>query len=247
MTSHHALTRVAHRPWPIADRAWTWRQSWRDLLFMHWPLPSHALRPLIPESLELDQFDGAAWIAVVPFRMTGVMRRPWPDLPWVSAFPELNVRTYVTLGGKSGVWFLSLDAANWLAVWAARRFFHLPYYRSTMSLSESASGIRYRSSRPGAELEVTYRAASDPYEAERGSLEHWLTERYCLYAEAPDGTIWRNEVHHHPWSLQRAVATVERNTLLQTHGISVHGPPLLHFSRRVDAIVWSGEQVRSPS
>lgn len=210
---------------------------------MHWPLPASMLRPLVPEKLELEQFDGTAWLAVVPFRMTGVMRRPWPDLPWVSAFPELNVRTYVTLAGKPGVWFLSLDAANGLAVWAARRFFHLPYYVADMSLTEDESGIRYRSARPGAEVEVTYRATSDPYLVKKGSLEHWLTERYCLYAEAPDGTIWRTAVHHHPWPLQAAAATIKRNTLLQTHGISVREPPaLLHFSRRLRVVVWNAER-----
>lgn len=242
-TNHHSLSRQGHRPWPIPGRPWTWRQTWHDLLFMHWPLPASVLRPLVPEKLELEQFGGTAWLAVVPFRMTGVMRRPWPDLPWVSAFPELNVRTYVTLDGKPGVWFLSLDAANWLAVWAARRFFHLPYYLADISLIENESGITYRSTRPGAEVEVTYRATSDAYLAKKGSLEHWLTERYCLYAEAPEGTIWRNEVHHHPWPLRSAAATIERNTLLQTHGISVQEPPaLLHFSRRLEVVVWNAER-----
>lgn len=210
---------------------------------MHWPVPARVLRPMVPAAIELQEFDGTAWLAVVPFRMTGVMRRPLPDLPWVSAFPELNVRTYVSMNGKPGVWFLSLDAANWLAVWAARTFFHLPYFWARMSLNEDGDGIHYRSVRPGAEFAATYRATSEPYLSRPGSLEHWLTERYCLYSQAPDGSIWRNEVHHRQWPLQSASASVERNTLPQSHGIALDGPPaLLHFARHVDVVVWNGER-----
>ncbi len=210
---------------------------------MHWPVPARALCRLVPEPLVLEEREGSAWLGLVPFRMSGVMRRPWPDVPGLSAFPELNVRTYVTLGGKPGVWFLSLDAANRLAVWAARRFFHLPYYLARMSLSEDAAGIRYRSVRPGAELIASYRPTSPPYLAQAGSLEHWLTERYCLYARAPDGSLWRNDVHHHAWPLQAAQASIEKNTMLEWHGIVVNQPPpLLHFARRLDVVVWNAER-----
>src|SRR5690349_6818644 len=178
---HPALAQIGHRPWPLPREAWTWRQSWRDLLFAHWPVPAETLRPLVPRGVEVQEFDGTSWIGVVPFRMTGVMRRPLPDVPGVSAFPELNVRLYVTRDGKPGVWFLSLDATNPLAVWAARRFFFLPYHRARMSLTRLGGAIQYRSSRPGAELKASYQPISEPYLAAPGSLEHWLTERYCLY------------------------------------------------------------------
>jgi uncharacterized protein YqjF (DUF2071 family) len=242
--SHPALSRLDHRPWPVPAGEWRWRQSWRDLLFAHWPVPSAVLRPLIPSALEVQEFDGVAWLGVVPFRMAGVMRRPWPDLPWVSAFPELNVRSYVSLDGKPGVWFLSLDASNALAVWAARRFFHLPYFRARMALTLNAGGFRYSSSRQGAEFLASYAPISEPYLAAPGSIEHWLTERYCLYASAPDGSLWRNDVHHHPWLLQAARASVDRNTMTDFHGLNIQGPPaLLHFARRTDVVVWSGERV----
>jgi uncharacterized protein YqjF (DUF2071 family) len=171
------------------------------------------------------------------------MRRPLPDIPWLSAFPELNVRLYVELDGKPGVWFLSLDATNPLAVWAARSFFHLPYFRARMSLTEAGGEISYRSAREGAIFSATYRPIGDSYRSARGSLEHWLTERYCLYARAPNGSIWRNDVHHVPWSLQPARAEIYDNTMFTPHGLSVSGPPLLHFSRRVDVVVWRGTQV----
>jgi uncharacterized protein YqjF (DUF2071 family) len=242
--AHQALSRLDHRPWPVPASEWRWRQSWLDLLFAHWPVPARILRPLVPRHLELQEFDGTAWLGVVPFRMAGVMRRPWPDLPWVSAFPELNVRTYVEFGGKQGVWFFSLDATNPLAVWAARRFFHLPYYRARMSLTEDTDGVRYSSSRASAVFSANYAPTSEPYHAAAGSLEHWLTERYCLYAAAPDGSIWRNDVHHQPWPLQTARATIHQNSMLDFHGLELREPPsLLHFARRVDVVVWNGERV----
>ena len=170
------------------------------------------------------------------------MRRPLPDLPWISAFPELNVRLYVEHAGKPGVWFLSLDATNRLAVWAARRFFHLPYFRARIIISSSGDVVHYSSHRRGLGplLEATYRPISAPYESKPGTLEHWLTERYCLYAQAPDGTIWRNDVHHVPWPLQAAEAEISRNTYFSSHDLSVVGPPrVLHFARRIDVVVWN--------
>src|SRR5690606_21826537 len=136
---------------------------------------------------------------------------------WISAFPELNLRLYVEFEGKPGVWFLSLDAANPLAVWAARRFFHLPYFHAEMRLTETPDGFEYDSRRR--QGDVTFRGRYRPpgkvYEAKPGSLEHWLTERYCLYAQAPDGTLLRAEVHHVPWPLQAAELEMEQNQLAE--------------------------------
>lgn len=246
--THVAFARVDHRPWPVPATAWTWRQSWRDLLFAHWPVPAHELRHLVPAPLAIQEFDGTSWVGLVPFRMSGVMRRPFPDVPWVSAFPELNVRLYVEHDGRPGVWFLSLDATNPLAVWAARRFFHLPYFRARITLREDAEGVRYASRRAGGAplLDVRYRATSPPYETRLGTLEHFLTERYCLYARSPDGRLWRNEVHHAPWPLQSAAADFATNTYLASHGLPVAGPPaLLHFARRIDVVVWGAQWVES--
>lgn len=238
------FSEIAHRPWPTPRRPWFMRQSWRDLLFAHWPIAVERVRPLVPEGLAIDEYDGRTWIGIVPFRMAGVMARPLPDLPWISAFPELNVRLYVEHGGKPGVWFLSLDATNPLAVWAARRFFHLPYYRARMSIEQRDGEYRYRSHRPGAELEASYRPVSEVYRSSPGSLEHWLTERYCLYAAAPDGSLRRNEVHHVPWPLQTAQARFDSNTMAQVHGLELVGPPpLLHFAERLDVVVWNAERL----
>jgi len=117
------------------------RQKWHDLLFMHWRIPPQTLRPLIPPALDLDIFEGSAWLGIVPFRMTGVRLRATPSIPGLSAFPELNVRTYIVAGGKPGVWFFSLDAASALAVATARAWFHLPYFRARMSLTARGDEI----------------------------------------------------------------------------------------------------------
>jgi uncharacterized protein YqjF (DUF2071 family) len=241
---HPALDTTNHRPWPIPERPWSWRQTWCDLLFAHWPVPVERLRGLVPPSLMIQEFDGSAWIGVVPFRMEGVMRRPLPDLPWVSAFPELNVRTYVERDGKSGVWFFSLDASNGLAVWAARRFFHLPYFRASMRSAPGGAGIDYISRRASgsATFEARFEPVSGPYTTTPCTLEQWLTERYCLFAESPDRRIFRTDVHHRPWPLQQARADITRNTMLEAQGLPVgEGVPVLHFSRRLDVIVWSPE------
>jgi uncharacterized protein len=224
--------------------AWRWRQSWEDLLFAHWPVDVAVLRRLVPPGLAVDEYDGTSFVGVVPFRMSGVMFRPLPDLPWVSAFPEINVRLYVKRDGRPGVWFLSLDARNPLAVWAARRFFHLPYFRAQMACEREGRRVRYASERIDEPRPARFRASYGPTsaidEARAGTLEHFLTERYCLYAQAPNGRLWRAEVHHVPWPLQAAEAAIERNELTSSHGFELVGPlALLHFAQRLDVVVWA--------
>jgi uncharacterized protein len=218
--------------------------SWHDLLFAHWPLPPETLRPLIPPQLTLDTYAGQSWISVVPFRMSAVVPRSLPPVPWFSTFPELNVRTYVTLGGKPGVWFFSLDAANPLAVAIARRWFHLPYFRARMRLRDDGEWITYESRRshPGVrsgEFHGRYRPSGPAYRSTPGSLDTWLTERYALYAADPRGNVFRGDIHHIPWPLQPAVAEIAVNTVCDAHGFALPAaPPLLHFARRLDVLAW---------
>ncbi len=246
---HLAFDRTGHRPWPVPARPWRWRQSWLDVLFAHWPIPAESLKPLIPDALTIEEFDGTAWLGVVPFRMQGVGLRGVPNLPWLSAFPELNVRTYVEAEGKPGVWFFSLDAANPFAVWAARRFFHLPYHRADMSVDVAPAELVYRSRRltsnsGPARFSARYGPVSDAATATPGSLDHWLTERYCLYSRAPDGRVYRADVHHHPWALQRADTEIEVNTMTDPLGLSLPDqPPILHYSKRLDVVAWSPVRV----
>lgn len=238
---HPALSRVDHRPWPVPPGRWAWRQSWHDLLFAHWPISAAELASLVPSGLTLQERDGAAWIGIVPFRMTGVTLRKLPALPGLSVFPELNVRTYVERGGKPGVWFFSLDAGNQLAVWTARMLLSLPYHHARIRLggSESIDYHAVRTAGGAARFDATYRPSGQVYESEPGTLAHWLTERYCLYSGAPGGGILRTEVHHRPWPLQPAEAEIRENGMLSALGLrTMAGPPLLHFSRRLDVIGW---------
>lgn len=247
---HTAFSRTAHRPWPVPGGRWTWRQSWLDLLFAHWPVPASVLQPLVPPGLRVQEHGGTSWVGVIPFRMSGVMRRPLPDVPGLSAFPEVNLRLYVERDGKPGVWFLSLDAANAVAVWAARRFFHLPYHLARIDFEVRPEGFTVASHRAVGAGTLAFHAACRPvgeaFEAVPGSLEWFLTERYCLYAQSPAGALYRAEVHHVPWPLQPATGELAPADLLRPHGLRVDGDPLLHYSRGVDVVVWPLERIAEP-
>ncbi len=223
-------------------------QRWHDLCFAHWPLPPSTLRPLVPREFELDLFEGAAWIGVIPFWMSGVRLRFLPPLPTASTFPELNVRTYVKLSGVAGVYFFSLDAASRLAVGAARRWFRLPYFHASMHCEERAGEIHYRSRRsvsPNAELEMRYAPIGPAAETRPGSLEHFLTARYALFNQGKSGRTLTTEIYHLPWPLQPARGSIATNTMAAANGIELPAtPPLFHFSKYLEVLVWSPRPVR---
>lgn len=242
------LREVGHRPWPVPDRPWVMTQSWHELLFAHWPVEPSALRLLVPDAFELDLFDRQAWLGIVPFYMTNVAPRGLPSLPWVSTFLELNVRTYVRVGGRGGVYFLSLDAGNPFVVWTARTVFNLPYHSASMTATRTNGAIDYRSTRrsdPTAQFEGVYQPIGAERFATEGSLEYFLPERYCLYHLDHRGAPYRLEIHHPPWRLQRARATVVRNTLADVSGVQLPDrSPLLHFAKRQDMVAWMPERLR---
>ena len=242
------LGETAHRPWPMPDRAWIMTQTWHELLFAHWPVEDRLLAPKIPPQFELDLFDGSAWLGIVPFHMTNVAPRFVPALPWISAFPELNVRTYVRAGGKPGVYFFSLDATNPLAVTAARSWLNLPYFTASMSVEATGRSIHYYSRRKGlrglGELAAEYEPDGPPFQALAGSLEYFLTERYCLYAIDRKARPYRLDIHHPPWPLQIADAWFDRNSMAEASGIRLPGSkPLLHFAKRQDMVGWAPEML----
>jgi uncharacterized protein YqjF (DUF2071 family) len=239
--------RTAHRPWPMPGGPWIMTQTWNDLLFAHWPVEADGLRTLVPKGFELDLFNGSAWLGIVPFHMTNVAPRFVPALPWVSAFPELNVRTYVTAGGKPGVYFFSLDAGNALAVGAARALLNLPYYSAGMTVATAGGTIAYtsrRQSRPAADFDARYRGLGDRSPSLRGTLEHFLTERYCLYAVDHRFHAYRLEIHHPEWALESAEAEITVNTMADAAGVRLPSmAPLLHFSKRQDMVCWAPERL----
>jgi hypothetical protein len=216
-------------------------QTWHDLLFAHWPIAPAALRGHIPAGLQLDTFEGQAWVGVVPFRMSHIHFQGLPPVWGLSAFPELNVRTYVVHEDKPGVWFYSLDAGNAVAVAAARWWFHLPYFRARMSWDGAAyTSRRTHRNAPPAELRARYHPTGDLLRAAPGTLEHWLTERYCLYAADRHGRLYRGDIHHLPWPLQPAEAEFHINTMTAPHDITLPDTaPLLHFARRLEVVVWT--------
>jgi uncharacterized protein YqjF (DUF2071 family) len=223
---------------------WVMTQTWHDLLFAHWPVDANLLRARVPAAFPLDLFDGQAWLGIVPFSMTNVAPRGVPSLPWVSEFPELNVRTYVRVDDRPGVYFFSLDAGSTLAVQTARMLFNLPYYSATMTVTPRDGCIDYQSRREGepqdALLIAAYRPIGAPFRPVDGTLEYFLTERYCLYNLDHGGAPYRLEIHHPPWPLQPAEADFSRNTMAAAAGIALpQAPPLLHFSKRQDMVAWA--------
>ncbi len=222
------------------------RMVWEDLAFLHWAVNPALLRPLLPPGLELDLYEGQAWLAVVPFFMRDVAPRLWPLAKAQPDFEELNLRTYVRVGDRPGVWFFSLDAGSRLAVRVARRFFHLPYmdakFETAAEPDGGIGGWLYGSERrhrgePPASFRARFRPTGPVRFAEPGSLEEFLTERYCLYAHDGRGLV-RGDIHHGRWPLQRAETEIERNTLADSIGVTLEGPPLAHFARRLEVVAW---------
>lgn len=217
------------------------RQTWRDLTFLHWPYDPSVVRPLVPAELELDLYDGAAWVGLVPFLITGLTHSRAPVLPWLSNFPETNVRTYVVdREGRSGVWFFSLDAARLPAVIGARLAYGLPYFWARMTVLSQDTGTRYTSIRlhgPKAESDIRVRpgeAIGAPSE-----LDGFLTARFRLYARR-GGRLLDAGIEHEPWPLQRARVLELRQSLVEAAGLpQPTGEPVAHFSRRVDVLVAS--------
>lgn len=229
------------------------RQTWWDLLFAHWPVPAAMLRPLIPTTLDVDTFDGMAWVGVVPFRMTGVRLHGTPFSPVAGAFAELNLRTYVVPHGaadtKPGVWFFCLDAGSPVAVAVAQRWFNLPYFNARMSVATDGGRIRYRSRRTDrgatpAAFAASYGPIAPVSLSKPGALAHWLTERYCLYTTDRRGHLYRGNIHHPHWPLQAAKAEISVNTMAEAHGIVLpETTPLLHFARRLDVRCWPIQRI----
>ena len=240
--NHRILEEVAHRPWPVPDEPWLMTQTWHDLLFAHWPVDAKHLRELVPPGLELDLYDGQAWVGVVPFHMTNVAPRGVPALPWISAFPELNVRTYVRVHDKPGVYFFSLDAGSAVAVGAARALVGLPYYTADMTVDVVGDRVTYRSERRGgtpAQFAGTYAPTGAAAPPVPGSLDEFLTERYCLYNVDSKFVAYRLDIHHPPWPLQPAEAEIKTNTMAEAAGIRLPSlAPLLHFAKRQDMVAW---------
>jgi uncharacterized protein len=247
-------------------------QNWGKLLFMHLPIDPEILRPLIPTQLSIDTFDGSAWIGEVPFTMWGIRASFLPPIPGTSAFHELNVRTYVHLNGVPGVWFFSLDATHRLAVWGARTFYYLPYFNAEMDLTQQGNTIEYSSRRtdqlnygefykaetagipgaanperfqklPRAALEASWNIGEPLPQSSKGSIEFFLTERYCLYS-LHRNRLYRSRIFHEPWRLQSATLNARQSTQIESLGIELPpDAPLLHYAESIAVDIWPLKKV----
>ncbi len=250
-TPRQLLEQSTHRPFPLPqNKPWVMAQTWERLLFAHYRVSVDVIRPMIPPQLEIDTYEGEAWISIVPFMMNHVHLHGIPAFPTTGKFPELNVRTYVKFQGKVGVWFFSLDAASWLAVWVARLTYHLPYYFARMKLTENGETITYSSERihrnsPSAAFKATYRPIAPIKDYAKGSLDRWLSDRYVLYA-GDNQRVFIGHITHVPWGLQPAEANFEQNDMAHVAGIPLLDatPPLLHYVHQLDVIAWAIEAVR---
>lgn len=248
MRQRGVLAESDHRPWPLPEGPWLMGQTWIDLLFAHWRVPEEALRPVVPPQLPLDTYEGSAWIGVTPFCLRGLRLRNTLPAPLVSTFPELNVRTYVTIEGKPGIYFLSLDADSCAAVAAARRLYRLPYFRSRIEVEREDGTVAYDLHRtsedgPPGYFVARYGPTGGELPIRDGSLERWLSERYCLYTLDDKQRILRADIHHPPWPLHEGWAEIETNTMAMPFGIELEGEPLLHFSPRQDVVIWPPKPV----
>jgi uncharacterized protein len=252
MDTQKILNDVEHRLNPVTKGPWIMTQAWNELLFAHWPLQPDLLRAIVPPALTLDTFEGEAWIGIVPFHMSQVHPRSVPSVPWLSQFPELNVRTYVSVQGFPGVYFFSLDAANPVAVALARTLFRLPYFNATMRSQRLIDTIDYRSQRTHrgastAEFRALYRPIAPVFYAQPASLEHWFTERYYLYTVDGCGVVYRGDIHHGRWALQPAELEVISNTMASAHGIQLPDTaPLLHYAQLQEVLIWPLRRVGAP-
>lgn len=237
-------TRFDHRPWALPKNPYQMIQVWHDLLFIHWPIDPNLLQQKLPEGFCLDTFEGRGWIGIVPFRMTGIRLRGTPAIPGFSAFPELNVRTYVTFGGRGGVYFFSLDASHPVMAEIARVWYHLNYFRSQIIFQKRDEEVFFKSVRKDrrslpAEFQGRYTPQKDVFYATSGTLDHWLTERYCLYVSTSKNQIFRGDIHHAPWPLQKATLTLEQNTMTHFFGLALPDEnPRILFSQRMEAFIW---------
>ena len=218
---------------------WVMNQRWEHLLYLHYPVDADQIAAKVHPDLSVDEFDGTAWVTLIPLHLAGVHLRDLPPLPGTEQFPELNLRAYVTNRGRPGVWFLSIDATSWFSVQVAKRAFNLPYADADMHFTEERGAFRLTSRRDGsvpARFDATYAPTSAPLE--RNALDTFLGERYCMYTTDRRGRLTRGDISHVPWDIRSAEWEIGTNEVLDAAQISPTGDPVGAYSSGTHAIAW---------
>jgi uncharacterized protein YqjF (DUF2071 family) len=239
------MDEVTHRPWPIISKNWIMRQSWSNVLFTHWPISAELLRPHIPRSLEIDTFDGTAWLGVVVFIMEGIYLRGLTALSVTPKFAEVNVRTYVQRNGKPGVYFMSLDVGDLASLMIAKRWYRLPYKAAQISLQKEdqtflCKSLRKEKSNVPIGFHANYIPLSGVYLSKKELFDDWLTERYCFFSTDKRANIYCGEIHHQPWPLQKVDIEICKNSLFTPFQFDLSEEKMIaHFSKGLDSLFWN--------
>lgn len=230
---------VAHRPWPLPDRPWAQAQTREDVLLAHWPVRLEHLARLLPPELAADAWEGEAWVAIAAYRVTALRVRGLPPLPGLSSFPQLEIAALVTVGDRPGLWLFSLEVTKSLLVEAAKRAHRLPAYHAQITVERDGDDVVFAAERDGLGFRARYAGTGGAQRPQPGTLEHFLTERYALYT-ADGGRLYRAELHHPPWRLEQATATIESATLAP---LPLERPPITLYAARQDVLVWPLEEL----
>jgi uncharacterized protein YqjF (DUF2071 family) len=246
---HKEFMEVEQRPYPLPDTPWIMKQTWNNMLFTHWPVPTDFLKVSIPAQLDIDTWRGTAWIGVIPFHVYNTRLHGMPRFPFYHSYLELNVRTYVTYKGIPGIYFFSLDANKWPAVIGGAISAFLPYKYARMQMTLKDPIVHYTSRRqhpgsPNETFQVMYKQSSTIYLPNEGSMEHWLFERYCLWTTLGKA-LYRGDIHHDRWRITKAEAALRHNTMasfLPRHFFQ--NEPLFHFSGKKNVFIWPLQKVK---
>lgn len=244
------LNDIIHRPYPLPSKNWIMRQTWKNVLFLHWPIPLEKLRPHIPTSLQIDTYKGTAWLGIILFVLEGIYPFGLSSISLTPKFPEINVRTYVTYNGKPGIYFLSIDVDNWASLKIAKHWYHLPYHSAHISFQKEGESfhchsVRRENRNDPLSFHCKYASVSDVYAPKEGTLDHWLTERYCFYSSNNGVSIYCGEIHHQPWPLQKAKIELVNHTLFTPFHFDLpEEKPVIHFSPGVDSLMWNIKKIR---
>ncbi|MED3662044.1 DUF2071 domain-containing protein [Ureibacillus sp. FSL K6-8385] len=224
---------------------WVMKQTWNDILLLHYPVKKERLEIYLPPNLSLDTFQGTGWMTIVPYLMKSAGIRGLPSIPMGKGMPGINVRTYVKAGEKPGIYFLNLGIHQRFAAKLAKELFHLPYFSADLSFSKKGKMIEVESRKFPFSLSCQIRVQTSSFVMEKGSLGEWLLERYCFYTANPKGKLLRCDIFHDPWLLQDAEIIGLENHILRTFNIKPESSlPILHYSRQLHVHLWPPVSVK---